>query len=65
MDLINTFDIKSSKSYFEYDLAALISTPIVNLSLLKNLEGVAKAIYPIVATQEISKIINSYPKHLI
>jgi hypothetical protein len=57
--------IEPSRTYAQYDLAALVSVPDIDEAMTDALASVDKSMYPSVTPRELSTITSDYPKENI
>jgi hypothetical protein len=59
--LVAQFTFQPSRTYAKYDLAALVSIPDIDETMMVELVSVDKSMYPSVALRELATITSAYP----
>jgi hypothetical protein len=59
--LVAQFNIQPSRTYAQYDLAALVLVPDIDETMTVALASVDKSLYPCVASRELATITSDYP----
>jgi hypothetical protein len=58
--MVAQFTFQTSRNYAQYDLAALISVPVIHETMTVALASVDKSMYPSVATCRLKRTRNNY-----
>jgi hypothetical protein len=63
--LVAQFSLQTTRTYAQYDLAALVSIPDIDETMTVALASVDKSMYPSVASRELVTITSDYPTEYI